>query len=406
MIGGGSSGKTEAGAFEALNWMIDNPGCVGAVFAPSYKMIHRNIIPKFEKLLGVSYVEASPFVDSFHKTNMVLTFNTFVGKDRLRQSKLWLVGLERPEAAEGMNLDFAWLDEAGLVPKLEPARRSIMRRLRGSGTATRRPRSKVPKNAVGMWVTTTPPFNALSSDLYFFFEHPTKKNPDSKVYPMSLYDNRDNLPPGYIEEAERIHPEGPLRDRYILGKFVDMSGGVFAFVYSVHVDGFWAPDEFSRQMIYGADFGWVSPSAIVAIASDGDGRAFVVDEVYGTQMSEQDIFGECVDLQMRWGRGTFWCDSSRPDTIKAMVRAGIDARPNKSKREDGILELGGRFPDAGDGLRRIYVSPDCVSLIEELQIFNPDRKEHDHACDALRYALMGGKIGGGMIEGYRMRRRR
>lgn len=139
---------------------------------------------------------------------------------------------------------------------------------------------------------------------------------------------------------------------------------------------------------------------------DGDNRAFIAEEVYGSRMSEQELINECLALQEKWGQGTFWCDASRPDTIASLSREGLDARRNKSKREDGITELGGRFPDAGDGLRRIYISPSCVNLIEELQIYNVDRKEYDHAVDACRYALMGGKGGGGRIEGFRMKRRR
>ena len=99
-----------------------------------------------------------------------------------------------------------------------------------------------------------------------------------------------------------------------------------------------------------------------------------MEEIYGPRMSEQMIINECLALQERWGHGTFYCDASRPDTINALSREGLDARANKSKRDDGIAELGGRFPDAGDGLRRLYVSPECVNLIEELQVYNPDKK--------------------------------
>ena len=118
------------------------------------------------------------------------------------------------------------------------------------------------------------------------------------------------------------------------------------------------------------------------------------------------IINECLALQKKWGHGTFWCDPSRPDNIAVMSREGLDARGNKSKRDDGIAEIGGRLPDAGDGLRRLYVSPECVNLIEELQVYNPDVKEYDHATDALRYALMGGKrVGGGPVAARGWRRR-
>ena len=85
---------------------------------------------------------------------------------------------------------------------------------------------------------------------------------------------------------------------------------------------------------------------------------------------------------------------------------GIDARANTSKREDGIAETGGRFKDAGDGKRRLYIAPECVNLIEELQLYEAEKKEHDHAVDALRYALMGSKSVSGEIQvasGWRIR---
>jgi len=346
-------------------------------------------------LLGVSYIEESPFVDTFHKTSMVLTFIAPTKNRRYKLSKVWLVGLDRPESAEGLSLDFAWLDEAGLVPKLKPARQSIMRRLRGSGMAIPFDRGRVPENAVGMWVTTTPPKDGLSSDLYYFFEHPRERNPESKVYRMSLYDNKENLPPGFVEEMERTHT-GALGKRYIEGFFVDMAIGAFAFDYSVHVENFWEPHLESCKIVYGVDFGWTNQSAIVAVAFDGDGRAFVLDEFYERRMSPQALVNECLLMQSKYGQGTFWCDASRPDNIAVMSREGLDARANKSKRDDGIAEMGGRFPDAGDGFRRLYINRSCVNLAEELQIFNPDRKEHDHAVDALRYAVMGGKgVSGG-----------
>ncbi len=384
LIGGGSSGKTEAGVFETIGWCVDNPGCIGGIFAPTFKMIKRNIIPKFEKLLGVSDLESSPFVRRFQKTDMMLEFNTFTKNHRGRPSKVWLVGLERPEAAEGMNLDFAYLDEARLVPRLEQARQSIMRRLRGSGMALPFDRKLVPEKAVGLWMTTTP--DMIGSDLYHFFEHPKKRNPESQVYRMSLYDNKENLPPGFVDEMVRTH------------------GGAFAFDISVHVQQFVKPE--IRQIVFGCDWGWTNPSAMLAVALDGDGRAFFVDEIYGSRMSEQMIISECLALQAKWGHGTFWCDPSRPDMIAALSREGLDARGNKSKRDDGVAEIGGRLHDAGDGRRRLYVSPECVNLIEELQIYNPDKKEYDHCVDAARYALMGGKRGGGGPVAARGQRRR
>jgi len=182
------------------------------------------------------------------------------------------------------------------------------------------------------------------------------------------------------------------------GLFAEVAGGAFDFDYTIHVQGFSLPE--SRRVVYGVDFGWTNPSAVVAVLLDGDGRAWVAEEVYATRLSEQALITECEILRERWGDGYFWCDASEPRTITTLRRAGLDARPNKTKRDDGIREVGGRFKDAGDGRRRLYVSPECVNLIEELQLYDPKKKEHDHAVDALRYAVMGAKGTGGRIEGY------
>jgi hypothetical protein len=385
LIGGGGSGKTEAGGFEAMSWAFENPGSVGLICAPTYKMLKRFVIPKLEKLLGVSALENSPFVRDWQKTDMLVTFNTFTLDGVSRPSKAWMVGLDKPESAEGMNLDWAWLDEARLVPKLESARQSILRRLRGSGASA--PLDKhVPPNAVGLWVTTTP--DAPLSDLFNFFEHPEKRNPESRVYRVTLDDNAENLPPEFVAEMKRSH-SGGLYDRFILGRFAAVTGGAFEFDHMIHAQGVSPPE--LKEVIYGLDFGWRNPSAVIAVGFDGDNRAYVLDEVYATQLSEEALIMEIRQLQERWGESTLWCDSSEPRTIASLQHAGLDARGNKSKREDGIREIGGRLKDAGDGRRRLYVSPDCVNLIEELQLYDPEKKEHDHAVDALRYAVMGAK---------------
>ena len=53
-----------------------------------------------------------------------------------------------------------------------------------------------------------------------------------------------------------------------------------------------------------------------------------------------------------------------------------------------------------------YISPECVNLIEELQIYDAEVKEHDHATDGLRYGLMGAKTRPGRIEGATVYRER
>jgi len=387
LFGGTGSGKSLAGAYEALTWARDYPGSVGLIATPAFRKIREIVIPAIEDLLGMS-VDASPFFVNYNRGEMSL--------DVYNGSKIWLLGLDRAEASEGMNLDWAWVDEARLIPKFGEAFDSVRRRLRGSG--------RVPGAPVGCWVTTTP--DHPGSDLHGFFEG-RDRDPESRVYRMSIDDNLGNLGASYVDGIKRSH-SGGLYDRFVLGQFANVAGGAFEFDYAVHVQGYTElfDRENMRRWAYGVDFGWVSPSAILVLGFDGDGRAFVVDEVYGSGMSEQLIINEAVALKSEYGEGVFWCDSSEPKTIVALSRSGVTARHNKNKRDDGIRELGGRFKDAGDGRRRLYVSPSCVNLIDELQTYSPLLKVRDHAVDALRYAVMGAKGSGGRIEGYSVYRQR
>ncbi len=375
LIAGTGSGKTKAGASEALGWAWENPGSQGLIAAPMYRKFREVIIPSFEDLLNTS-IDSTPFFTRFNRMEMSL--------DVFNGSKMWMIGLDKPEATEGMNIDWTWLDEARLVPKFEAAWESIMRRLRGSGQGHPLD-DKVPEKAVGAWVTTTPdhPGSALNK----LFEGRNKLE-NSKVYRMSIMDNAENLPAEYIANIRSTHTGGKY-DRFVLGKFAAIGGVAFEYDYTVHTQGFKPPDPRTTSTRYGVDFGWTNPSAILAIKTDSDGRAYIVEEVYGRQLSMEQLTAHLHKLYETHGRGPVICDRSRPDSIQVFVDNGLDAIPDKSKRDDGIADLGGRFKIQGDGLARLYISPECVNLLDEIQTYDPALKVRDHAVDALRYGLAG-----------------
>lgn len=101
------------------------------------------------------------------------------------------------------------------------------------------------------------------------------------------------------------------------------------------------------------------------------------------------LISEAKLMREKWGEGPLYCDRSEPQTIDAFRKAGLRAYPDKSKREDGIHELGGRFIVQKDKRPRIYVNSKCVNWIHEVMVYDADVKENDHAMDATRYALMG-----------------
>lgn len=355
---GSGAGKTIAGVFEMLSWLVENPGAVGYVFEPTYKMVRRILIPTFEKLLG-SPLDSHPLVVDWRRVDSQLVL--------AGGSTLWFGSLEDPEMSEGPNVDVVQVDEARLIRHFDVAWQVIQRRIRGS---------KPGRYPTGAWVTTTPPPLMPGETMYDFFENPKTRHPNSRVYRWSIYDN-PKLPEGFIDDIERAHT-GALAERFIHGRFVPAGMGTFSFDYTLHVvDSL--PERF-KEVAYGVDWGWTNPSAIVAVGFDGDGRAYVLDEWYERRASLEEIVEAALDMEERWGRGTWHCDSSEPRNIERLDQAGLDAVSNKSKRDEGIHELAGRFKKAGDGRPRIYIRATCVNLIQELQVYKEDVKENDHAC--------------------------
>lgn len=410
LLGGTGSGKTFAGVLEVIFWCLNYPGVEGIIFEPTYAMIKRNILPLLDFILGSPF-EDSPFIKRYNKGDQLITWADRKGPDgRTYNSKTWMGSLEYPERAEGQSLDYIHADELRLVRYVMLALKVMQRRLRGSATGRRL------DHPVGAWITTTP--DEPLSELHQFTENPETRNPNLKVYRMSLYDNKGNLPPGYVDEVVRAHTGGEY-DRFILGLFAAVAEGILRFDYSKHVvheyetgGETWLVDESNEPIIplsairsynYGHDFGWTDPAAQIAIGWDGDRRAYALDEFYQSRANEETLIENLREFEKTHGRGDVICDASEPRTIDKINGAGLVAISYKGKREDGLRELGSRLELEGDNRYRLYVHRKCVNLISELQSYNPKEKTRDHAVDALRYGILGGWSGGEIEVGFGMR---
>ena len=373
---GGGAGKTLSGLFECVRWALDYPGSVGVITEPSYPMVRLNIIPALETkyLLGCPYPFLNhPYVANFNRQEMRL--------DWKNGSQWWFRSWDNPESIEGANVDYIHLDEARLILHLDTALLTAKRRLRGSG------RCKIPVNPA-LWITTTTdkPLSVLFNEL----ENPKTRNPESKIYRWSIYDN-PFLSKAFVDAMVQSHTGG-LAERFIFGRFADIGSGSFAFDSSLHVQEH--PDVKTLKISYGVDFGWTNPSAIIVEGFDGDGRLWVLDEYYKAQASAEDLMVALDGFRKTYGPGLVFCDKSEPESI-AKFKRGLPEReisPFQTeayphKREDGLRELGARFAKAGDGKPRFFISNRCVNAISELLDYKIEVKERDHAVDAIRYGI-------------------
>jgi len=370
-ICGTGSGKTLSGCAEALRRAVMYPGSVGYIFEPSYRMVTRVLISNTleTRLLLGRPLDSNPIITAYHRGDLFLEFTN--------GSRIYFQGLEDPERAEGPNIDWAMIDEGRLVRKLDDALHVIRRRLRGSDP------SRAWKPA--LWLTTTP--DAPGSTLHQFLEDPRTRHPDSMIFRWGVKDNIF-LSDGYIKDMMRAH-SGGYAERFIYGRFAAVASGSFEFDYTKHVLDYIDRTRLTK-IVYGVDFGWTNPSAILAVGFDGDGRAYALDELYQNRLSDEQLIAEAQNMVSEYGDGEFICDSSEPQTIDKMNKAGLRASGNRSKRDDGIREVGSRFKLSEDKRYRLYIHSRCVNFISELQTYDADKKENDHLTDCSRYAILGG----------------
>jgi PBSX family phage terminase large subunit len=201
-------------------------------------------------------------------------------------------------------------------------------------------------------------------------------------------------PETYTDEIVEEY-EGRFYEQEVEGKFVGFEGLVYPwFSTDEHVITEDPKDQ--ERMVYGVDWGFSNPSVALAIAFRGD-QPVIVDEVYESRLTDNDLAREVRDMQDRHGPGTVYCDPAEPSSIETFRRSGLQAVEADNDVTPGIKAV----TSYSDSLR---VHRRCQNVINEFGMYqykdrgNSDRvrKQNDHAMDALRYALHTSSVSGGI----------
>lgn len=146
-------------------------------------------------------------------------------------------------------------------------------------------------------------------------------------------------------------------------------------------------DEPDGEVVYGLDFGYNNPSALVKVILY-EGKAYVKEMLYETRLTTNDLVDKMKQLNID-PTDEIFCDAAEPKTIEEIVRHGFNAKhANK---------------DVTEGIRCVKSTPlfihhESVNLLKELKNYRwkTDRngnkldvpvKFSDHASDAMRYAI-------------------
>ncbi len=216
------------------------------------------------------------------------------------------------------------------------------------------------------------------------------KDSDYKSFHFTTYDN-PFIPVEEIEKAKIELPENTFAQEY-MADFRKQEGLVYKeFGREKHVVDT-VPQTFDEYFA-GIDFGFTNPTAVVHIGRTSNDTYFVTGEWYKRGRTEEQV-GEYVQ-SCKFNR--VYPDPESPSAIEILNQKGIqvvEVIKNKDSIRIGIDKVRSLFKTG-----KLLIHSSCVNLINELETYaypekRPDRneeenpiKEHDHALDALRYAL-------------------
>jgi phage terminase large subunit len=143
------------------------------------------------------------------------------------------------------------------------------------------------------------------------------------------------------------------------------------------------------DIIWGLDFGFNNPSALVKIYIKDN--VFTVKEcLYQSGLTTQQLTEKLADFIPPADRAqTIYADAAEPDRIAQIALAGFNIKPADKAVLNGIMAV---------KAAKLFITKDSVNLIKEIQTYSwkttqegitleDPVKFNDHALDALRYAI-------------------
>ena len=220
-----------------------------------------------------------------------------------------------------------------------------------------------------------------------------------EVYQAGTLDN-PLLPGDYRSRVGQL--TGSFYERYVLGRWIGFEGLIYQqFDITRHIipDEPFDPDRWSR-IVMGVDWGFSNPACLLVVAKDKDNRLRVLGEFYERQVQTVKLISIAQAMAVQYNIQEILCDPSEPMFIDQFRQAGLPAKSANNEVLPGIQAVLAYYAKRDDETEGFGIVESCPSLIREKQTYRWQRgrdgqymrdqpvKEEDHACDALRYAVM------------------
>ena len=359
IIAGVQSGKTFTGCHWAGKKIKEFPLGNGLIAAPTYKILQHSTIEKF-------FTEYPVLRQYYAETRGLIALPT--------GGKVFVRSADQPLGIEGMTINWGWLDEAGMMPRL------IWTVIRSRVSFTG-----------GQILITTTPYNLGWLYQEFYLPWKEGKDKDLSVFTWRSTDN-PYFPKDFFEkERGRLRAEEFAR-RYC-GEFRKMEGLVYDLPKEQIIEAI--PEFYKKGGFVGAgiDWGFRNPSGIL-VGSFYENCWYIVGEWKEAEKTTAEIIQASKNLRSEHRIQRFYPDPAEPDRIKEYQDAELNVAEVNKDIKGGISYIQQMIKD-----RRVFVFDTCTNFLDEINSYhyaegtegkeNKDEPEkfNDHLMDAMRYLL-------------------
>lgn len=224
-------------------------------------------------------------------------------------------------------------------------------------------------------------FNPISKGHWLYKRFFVRNDADAHIIHSTYQDNK-HIDEQYVNVLNSLKlDDANFHKVYALGEWGERTEGLI-FQYKL-VDEMPECEEY----IYGIDFGFNNPSAIVEVGIV-DGNYFARELIYSPGLTNAELIKKMQQSDLK-SFSYIYADNAEPDRIMEIYRAGFNVKPAAKEVLNGI-DMVKRSP--------LYVVRGSKNLIAELDTYSwkqdkeghyldSPEKQNDHACDALRYAI-------------------
>jgi len=347
-LGAFRSGKSLAASFKSFFLSLDYPGNVGLICRKDYTTLRDSTMQTFFGIIP----KTCPLVLKWNESTHDLWLKT---RDPNKPSHIMFRGAEEYKKFGSYELGWFWIDQAEEVPEM------IFRQLSG----------RLSKPGVPFCGMLTPNPPGQYHWLHRRFKKEFNPNTDLVIH-TSTYDNKENLPPGYIEDLER-QPE-QWKKAFLYGEWAFVAEGdpVYAiFKSDIHMAK--EPLQFSREIpiIRSWDFGYRSPACgWYQISRDND-RIYKLAELIGINITIDQFADKVLAMSYeRFGNEDFEdCgdpaglqknDKSEQCSIEILEAKGIENfKCQRTFVNDGINLVRRALLVRDDGIPSFIIDPSC-----------------------------------------------